>query len=98
TELKLRGERIIQACPGKDMVLAATEAYIGGGTTPGKTIPSLALSIRSRTKANTLADKFRAWRPPIIGRVQENDFLLDLRTIPPDRDTFLATAINTIVK
>jgi L-seryl-tRNA(Ser) seleniumtransferase len=98
TELKLRGEKIIQACPGKDMVLAATEAYIGGGTTPGKTIPSLALSIRSRTKAKTLADKFRAWGPPIIGRVQENDFLLDLRTIPPDRDSSLATAINTIVK
>lgn len=98
TDLKLRGEKIITACPGKDIVLAATEAYIGGGTTPGRTIPSLALSLRSRIKANSLADKFRAWRPPIIGRVQDNDFLLDLRTIPSDRDDLLATAINTIVK
>jgi hypothetical protein len=45
-----------------------------------------------------LADKFRAWQPPIIGRVQENDFLLDLRTIPSEEDPFLAAAINAIVK
>lgn len=97
TELKLRGEKIIAACVGKDVVLAATEAYIGGGTTPGQTIPSLAVSLRGRVKANTLADKFRAWRPPIIGRVQDDDFLLDLRTIPADQDARLAEAINAIV-
>jgi L-seryl-tRNA(Ser) seleniumtransferase len=98
TELKLRGEKILAACPGRDLVLAATEAYVGGGTTPGQTIPSLALSLRSRIKANALADKFRAWRPSIVGRVQDDDFLLDLRTIPSDQDDLLATAINTIVK
>jgi L-seryl-tRNA(Ser) seleniumtransferase len=97
TALKLRGEKIIAACPGKDIVLAATEAYVGGGTTPGQTIPSLAVSLRGRVKANTLADKFRAWRPPIIGRVENDDFLLDLRAIPADRDDLLAQAINSLV-
>jgi len=97
TELKLRGEKIISACPGKDIVLAATEAYIGGGTTPGQTLPSLAVSLRGRVKANALADRFRAWRPPIVGRVQDNDFLLDLRTIPADQDALLAEAINALV-
>ena len=80
------------------MVLVATEAYLGGGTTPSQTIPSLALSLRSAGNVNALSRKFRLWSPPIIGRVENDDFLLDLRTIAPDDDTVVVAAINKILR
>jgi len=98
TELKKRGEAILKACPGKDLVLAATQAYLGGGSTPGETIPSLAVSLRSNLNATALAKRFRTYRPPIIGRVENQDFLIDLRTIPPAQDNLVIAAINELVK
>lgn len=97
TDLKVRGERIIAACHGKDVVLAASEAYLGGGTTPSQAIPSLALSLRGEAGPNKLAERFRAYRLPIVGRVDRNDFLIDLRTIPPEEDSVLIKAINQLL-
>jgi L-seryl-tRNA(Ser) seleniumtransferase len=97
TELKKRGEAIQKASGAKDLVLTATRAYLGGGSTPGQTIPSLALSLRSKLSSTALAKKFRTFSPPIIGRVENEDFLIDLRTIPPDRDRLLIEAIDKIV-
>jgi len=98
SELTKRGEVIRRACQKKDVVLAATRAFLGGGSTPGQTIPSLALSIRSSVSPTTLAARFRAHTPPIIGRVEDNDFLLDLRTIPPEKDAVIISAIKDLVK
>lgn len=98
TDLKKRGEAIRKVCPGKNLALTATEAYLGGGSTPGQTIPSLAVSLRSTVGANALAKRFRAFRPPIIGRVENEDFLVDLRTIPAEKDKILVRAINEIAK
>jgi len=98
TDLKLRGEDIISACPGKNIVMRATQAYLGGGTTPAQTIPSLALSMRGTIKANTLARRFRQYATPIIGRVEEDNFFLDLRTIPDQFDSLIIDAINEILE
>jgi L-seryl-tRNA(Ser) seleniumtransferase len=96
-ELKKRGEAIIKACKDRNIVLLATQAYLGGGSTPERTIPSLALSIRSKQNATRLAKRFRDFTSPIIGRVETDDFLIDLRTIPPEKDATVIDAINSIV-
>lgn len=97
-ELKKRGEAIRAACPGPEIALRATGAYLGGGSTPGETIPSLALVMRSGIGPNALAKQFRRYSPPIIGRVEDDDFLLDLRTIPPEKDELLIKAIREILR
>ncbi len=96
--LKKRGEAIRAACPGLEIVLRATRAYLGGGSTPGETIPSLAVVMRSGQGPNALASRFRKYTPPIIGRVENDDFLLDLRTIPPEKDELLIQAIREILR
>ncbi|MCP4570164.1 MAG: L-seryl-tRNA(Sec) selenium transferase [FCB group bacterium] len=98
TELKIRGEKILSACPGKDMVLTATQAYLGGGSTPAQSIDSLAVSMRSKIKVNILAKRFRSYAPPIIGRVENDDFLLDLRSIPSEQDDIIIEAIKAILE
>ena len=96
-ELKKRGEAILEKLPGKDIVLKATQAYLGGGSTPDQTIPSLALSIRTTGSANKLARSFREHTPPIIGRVENDEFLIDLRTIFPEDDELIVSAITGLV-
>jgi hypothetical protein len=34
-----------------------------------------------RDSADTIADRFRRAKPPIVGRIKDGAFLLDLRTI-----------------
>jgi L-seryl-tRNA(Ser) seleniumtransferase len=98
TDLKLRGEQIVQACRGRDIVLRATLAFPGGGSAPEESIASLAVSIRdAKRSANNLSRRFRDFDPPIIGRVENDDFLVDLRTLFPEQDEILISAITQIL-
>ncbi|MDA3908305.1 MAG: L-seryl-tRNA(Sec) selenium transferase [Sulfurimonas sp.] len=57
-----------------------TKTVIGGGTTPNKTIPSIALTIKIKNyKQNKMEKLFRERK--IIGRIEDDKFLLDFRAI-----------------
>ena len=79
---------------GLTVSLTSTEATIGGGTTPGVTLPSRALIVAAAGRsAAALAAALRAGTPPVIGRITEDRLLLDLRTVDPQEDDDLAEAI-----
>jgi L-seryl-tRNA(Ser) seleniumtransferase len=62
--------------------LVDTQAEFGSGALPTATLPSRALAVRHTTEgADTVAARFRAADPPIVGRVQDGAVLLDLRMI-----------------
>jgi L-seryl-tRNA(Ser) seleniumtransferase len=62
--------------------LVDAESEIGSGAQPIETLPSRAVAIRHATIAPlAIAARFRASEPPIIGRVSDQRFLLDLRCI-----------------
>lgn len=57
-------------------------SQVGSGALPMEEIPSKAIAIEhDRLPAHQIAERFRTARPPIIGRVKDDRFLLDLRTI-----------------
>ena len=57
-----------------------TTTVIGGGTTPNRTIPSIAMTIKIKNyKQNKMEKLFRERK--IIGRIEDDKFLLDFRTI-----------------
>jgi L-seryl-tRNA(Ser) seleniumtransferase len=57
-------------------------AQIGSGAAPTATLPSRALRItHTRYSADWIARHFRRARPPIVGRISDGAFLLDLRAI-----------------
>jgi L-seryl-tRNA(Ser) seleniumtransferase len=68
----------------------ALEATLGGGTTPEETLPSYGLAVPG---GQGLADRLRAGSPPVIGRLADDQLLLDLRTVRPDQDRQLADAV-----
>jgi len=61
-------------------------ATLGGGTTPEETIPSYGLAIAG---GQALHDLLRDGDPPVIGRLEENEVLLDLRSVQPAQDKTL---------
>ena len=68
--------------PKYEIELVDAESAIGSGAQPTATVPSRAVAIRHATIAPlAIAARFRASEPPIIGRVREERFLLDLRCI-----------------
>jgi len=72
-----------------------TKTFIGGGTTPNKTIPSVALVVDAKgIKVKKLQKLFR--EKLIIGRIEDDEFLLDFRTIQKTQLSKVVDAINEL--
>jgi L-seryl-tRNA(Ser) seleniumtransferase len=56
-------------------------AQVGSGALPTVEIPTRVIAIQGEMSAESIAERFRHARPPIVGRIKGNRFLLDLRTI-----------------
>ena len=56
-----------------------TEGRVGGGSVPGQVLPSYAVALSG--KADSLEETLRLGTPPIIGRIHEGRYLLDVRTL-----------------
>ena len=57
-------------------------SQIGSGALPTEELKTRALRITHRNlREEAIADFFRHARPPVIGRIAEGSFMLDLRTI-----------------
>lgn len=68
--------------PDWECEVLATQAEIGGGSLPGVSIPSRALALRHTSRSpDHIARAFRLGNPAVAGRIEENRFLLDLRTL-----------------
>ena len=68
-------------------------AAIGGGSLPGDTMPSVGLWVPC-AKPAALARRLRLGDPPIVGRIEDDRMLLDLRTVDPADDAALLAALT----
>lgn len=72
-------------------------SLVGGGTAPKASLPSCAISLRhSSLTAVDLLGALRKLEPPIVGRIEDDVVLLDLRTVPSSFDDDLAALISTL--
>jgi L-seryl-tRNA(Ser) seleniumtransferase len=59
-----------------------TTSQIGSGALPTDEIASRAIVVTHRQRsASAVAELFRRAKPPIIGRIQADRFLLDVRAV-----------------
>jgi L-seryl-tRNA(Ser) seleniumtransferase len=99
--LRNRAERLapqIQATPAVAKAEPVSEqAFLGGGSVPTQEIPTWCIAITPRElTVNQLAKSLRAGEPAVMGRVQHERLLLDLRTVFPHQDAQLVTALSNI--
>ncbi len=75
--------------------VVATRSMVGGGTTPGASLPSFAVALEHTSLTETtLAARLRKLDPPIVGRIRDRRVWLDLRTVPEDQDDLLIRQIS----
>jgi L-seryl-tRNA(Ser) seleniumtransferase len=73
------------------------ESVIGGGAAPSATLATRVLSITCEgLSTDELSARLRAYDPPIIARVEDGSVLLDLRTVLPEQDEIVATALRRV--
>ena len=73
-----------------DAVVVTTEAVAGGGSLPGRVIPSVGV----RVAVSNVADGLAALRlAGIIARSEDDDVLCDLRTVEAEADNRLTAAL-----
>ncbi|WP_321315214.1 L-seryl-tRNA(Sec) selenium transferase [Halarcobacter sp.] len=96
-ELKQKAQELKQMIDKYcDCTILETKTVIGGGTTPNKKIPSIAISINlNNYKPNKIEKLFR--NKNIIGRIEDEKFLLDLRTIQDDELNTIKLKIEEII-
>ena len=100
-DLQHRAEHIARhlriSSPQLEIEVVESRAVLGGGSAPGSTLPSRALAMRSGMRpAEDLLRRLRQWETPIIGRIEDDRVLLDLRTVGQEHDAILIAALDSI--
>jgi L-seryl-tRNA(Ser) seleniumtransferase len=85
-------ERASQIVEGTNCRVIESRCALGGGTTPTETIPSIAIEVPG--DASPLAARFLRNDPPIVGRIVDDRFTIEVRTLSEDDREFVATMIQ----
>ncbi|MGH1600495.1 L-seryl-tRNA(Sec) selenium transferase [Campylobacter majalis] len=76
----------------KPLKIITSKTYVGGGSLPNKQIPTIALSISGNAIKNEA--KYRNYN--VIGRVENDEFILDLRSLLDNDVEILINIINKV--
>ncbi len=93
-ELRARADMLRERLNGLDLRTERVEGYAGGGTLPLAALESIALAWRPPgDDANAVSARLRQGTPALAARVDGDRVLIDLRTIPPERDGDVTAAL-----
>ncbi len=75
--------KVTSACSKEFLVeIVDGSSKVGGGALPLQELPTKMIAIYSNTiSPDILEEKFRHYSPPIIGRIEKDRFLMDVRTL-----------------
>ena len=82
---------------GWAVTLQAGASAVGGGSAPGVELPTVLMAAElAGTSAETLERRLRALEPPVVARIESDRVVLDLRTVLPEQDEALGTALAAL--
>ena len=99
-DISLRAEALAAriGVPALKVEIVDGESILGGGAAPSSVLPTRLLAVTCEgLSADEIASHLRGAEPPIIARVEEGRVLLDLRTVFPEQDAAVVTALHRIV-
>ena len=98
-EIKSRAERwrdAVSGSSGYETAVVTARSAIGGGSLPGETLDSWALSISANGAGHSpesLLSALRSRSTPVIARIEDDAVRLDPRTVLPEQDDDITRAI-----
>jgi L-seryl-tRNA(Ser) seleniumtransferase len=100
--LRNRAERLAPQMAAASAVVnhaevVADHTYLGGGSVPTQKIPTVCIALTPAGRSvDDLATSLRAGRPCVLGRIQKDRLLLDLRSVLPSQDRMLVEAVQRL--
>jgi len=97
-ELYRRGKALLKGLgnpPG--LSVEATRAYVGGGALPQASIPSVGIVFSPKFSATKLMRQLREMTMPVIGRIDEDRLILDLKAVDENDLAYLEKAIGQVL-
>jgi L-seryl-tRNA(Ser) seleniumtransferase len=90
--------RIKKKLAGKcNIALSVTGSRVGGGALPEEELESRAVVLEPLDRTvNTLETDLRRNRLPLIGRIEEDKFILDMRTVGDDEIQLIANILGQV--
>ena len=92
-EVHHRAEALLARFPGLHAEILPGKSVIGGGATPDQSLDTWLIAPRCDDVVRA-ERKLRESDPPIIGRIEDERLVLDLRTVLPDEEDFVGQAIS----
>jgi L-seryl-tRNA(Ser) seleniumtransferase len=84
---------------GLGLSLVEGFSKVGGGAAPEEQIGTVLIAVDVKgLSAQQVQNKLRAHEPPIIARIADDRVLLDLRTVFPEQEESVLSALRTIVE
>jgi len=96
-ELEARARALAAMAAGGGVEVVATPGLgvVGGGTCPGVDLPGWTLRVKvAGMSSRELAHSLRARTPSVVGRVIDDEVVLDVRTVDPGEDQVVAEALQ----
>jgi L-seryl-tRNA(Ser) seleniumtransferase len=92
-DLRARAKSIADVV-GAHASVVDVRSTVGGGSLPGEMLPSVAVAIRASSPDRFLAT-LRRGSPAVIGRIEDDRAVFDLRTVEPGSDAALLAALRS---
>ena len=97
--LQSRANSIIKKVKHEKLTLKVitTEAQVGSGASPSEFLGSIGIAIsHDRMKSSKISSCLRANFPAIMGRINEDIFIIDLKAVRPQEDQDIILALNRL--
>ena len=95
-EIRERAENLLAKLPSHGTALTPGRSVIGGGATPEQFLDTWLIVIE-HPDVVAAEKRLRGRRPSVIARIEGNRLLLDLRTVFPEEETLLASALASLL-
>ena len=98
-EIKKRATKVAKAIHAQSTVMSG-ESTVGGGSLPGDTLPTQLLCFDHAAlemTADGFAKALRLSKHPVLARIDNEQVVLDLRTVLPQQDNLLIDSINRAI-
>jgi L-seryl-tRNA(Ser) seleniumtransferase len=99
--LRNRAERLAPQLAAASAISQAEvveeKTYLGGGSVPTQQIPTWCVALTpNEMNVDELSKRFRTGTPSVVGRIQQDRLLLDLRSVLPHQDPSIVEAAGQI--
>ena len=89
----------LAAAMGAGVTVEEGTSEMGGGALPGVEIPTARVAVRSdQWSAQEIARRLRCREVPVIGRIQEDAVVLDVRTLLPGESEIVVEAVKEVLR